>query len=356
MAAAQPIHGLDPSQITAIPNDWRFIDLTGTTIYSWTVLAYGGRHNGDGLWHCRCQCGQIELLSGQRLRNGAVRQHCGCVVDPWDKSALTWEQLEASGIVDCPSHMKDIAGQVVNRLSVVGLIGRWDNKTWWRCDCACGKSATIEQYSIVHGKVMSCGCAKVDAGKKRFKHGRSIGKENMLMLGKWHAMIARCHNPRVKSYPDYGGRGILVCERWRKSVDAFIEDMGFPPTPQHSLDRYPDTNGNYEPGNVRWATRHQQQRNTRKTILVTIGGETKCLKDWCAHLGLLYGTVRSRVSSYGWDVYRALAAPVDHARNELSERSSLIRRGVLPVPEQHEGESDCDYLERIANQRKAERC
>jgi hypothetical protein len=76
-------------------------------------------------------------------------------------------------------------------------------------------------------------------------------------------MNQRCTNPRNKRYADYGGRGIQVCDRWRTSFAAFLEDMGRRPSPEHSIDRYPNNDGNYEPGNCRWATAKQQRANRR---------------------------------------------------------------------------------------------
>jgi hypothetical protein len=76
-------------------------------------------------------------------------------------------------------------------------------------------------------------------------------------------MITRCHNPNATRYKDWGGRGITVCEEWRNNYEAFLAHIGRKPSPRHSIDRFPNNSGNYEPGNVRWATPREQNLNQR---------------------------------------------------------------------------------------------
>lgn len=106
-------------------------------------------------------------------------------------------------------------------------------------------------------------------------------------------MLGRCYRPSNISYRQYGGRGIAVCDRWRHSFDNFLADMG-PRPAGHELDRI-DSNGPYAPENCRWATRHQQTRNTRRTVNVTFRGETKCLQDWSQHFGIPFKTLSRRL-------------------------------------------------------------
>lgn len=113
-------------------------------------------------------------------------------------------------------------------------------------------------------------------------------------------IIARCCNPNNKAFGNYGGRGIKVCDQWRNSYETFLCDVGRRPSSEYSLDRYPDKNGNYEPGNVRWATDIEQGRNKRNNLLVEINGETRCLAEWLERLGV------SRPAYYG-RIYHGLS-------------------------------------------------
>lgn len=128
-------------------------------------------------------------------------------------------------------------------------------------------------------------------------------------------MLSRCENPKHRAYPRYGGRGIRVCERWRSSFEAFAGDVG--PRPPgvgptgralYSLDRYPNNDGNYEPGNVRWATAEEQARGKRNVKLLTYRGRDQTLAEWVRELGLGYRLVICRLYK-GWGVVRAFEEP-----------------------------------------------
>ena len=153
----------------------------------------------------------------------------------------------------------DLQGTRVGRL-VVGLQAS-DGK--WECRCDCGSRCKKSRASLRKGKVKSCGCfrkERASQGLPGTRHGKTKSKEYRT----WASMKTRCLNPRYSRYPDYGGRGIHICDRWLRSFESFMADVGPAPGLEYSLDRYPNNNGNYEPGNVRWATRSQQQRNKRK--------------------------------------------------------------------------------------------
>jgi len=119
-------------------------------------------------------------------------------------------------------------------------------------------------------------------------------------------MIARCTRPTATSYEVYGGMGITVCERWL-TFENFLADMGEKPRGQ-TLDRYPNSNGNYESSNCRWASRSQQSNNRKSCVLIEYQGRKQNLMQWCRELGLKYSVVQSRIKA-GWSAQRAIEAP-----------------------------------------------
>jgi hypothetical protein len=122
-------------------------------------------------------------------------------------------------------------------------------------------------------------------------------------------MIARCTRVTGADYPDYGGRGIRVCDAWVNSFDAFLADVGPKPGPEYSIDRI-NNDGNYEPGNVRWATVIQQAGNKRNTSRLTLGGTTLSVPKWSERTGIGRAVIWSRLTRLGWSVERALTTPV----------------------------------------------
>ena len=135
----------------------------------------------------------------------------------------------------------------------------------WECRCDCGGVTVTDAANLASGVTKSCGCLKTDMTRQKCSTGdmtRTHGMSATPIYGRWHAMMTRCANFNHPSYKKYGARGITVCERWQK-FENFFADMGLPPSPKHSIDRWPDNAGNYEPGNCRWATASEQARNRR---------------------------------------------------------------------------------------------
>jgi hypothetical protein len=120
-------------------------------------------------------------------------------------------------------------------------------------------------------------------------------------------MIERCHSPACEGYEWYGARGIAVCERWRHDFAAFIADMGRRPSPALSIDRI-DNDGNYGPGNCRWATTQEQGANKRTSRLLTCDGTTLTITEWAGRTGLHHTIIRARIK-HGWPLPEALHTP-----------------------------------------------
>jgi hypothetical protein len=118
-------------------------------------------------------------------------------------------------------------------------------------------------------------------------------------------MQQRCYNQKHRSYKHYGKLGVVVAERWRDSFEAFLEDVGTRPSPMHSLDRFPNKDGNYEPGNVRWATDIEQANNKSNNVLLTFAGKTQTLSQWAHEYGIRPVCFHSRIRR-GWTPEEAL--------------------------------------------------
>lgn len=181
---------------------------------------------------------------------------------------------------------KDLAGQVFGRWVVQGYAG----SSRWNCICQCGTESKVLGRNLRNGASKSCGCFKKDYPSRR-THGKS---KNSPEYRCWAHLIQRCENAADNRYETYGERGIQVCERWRNSFEAFLEDMGRRPSPNHSIDRI-DNDRDYEPANCRWATRIEQANNKTTSQTLTHNGETKTIAEWAVEYGLKYHTLYRRV-------------------------------------------------------------
>lgn len=192
----------------------------------------------------------------------------------------------------------DILNQRFKRWLVIGstTVRSKDNHTQWLCRCDCGTEKLIRYGSLVSGLTYSCGCFKAERVKMiSLKHGET-GKGE---YRNWQSMKSRCYNKNLKKFHLWGGKGVTVCERWLNSYENFIEDMGRKPTAKHTLDRYPNPNGNYEPSNVRWATQKQQGANRRDNHWIEYNGEKKILREWTTELGTSHGNFMRMAKSIG---------------------------------------------------------
>ena len=194
------------------------------------------------------------------------------------------------------------APKIIVKKDSASAYNRWPSTRWF-CRCDCGKEITADTDKLRSGNTKSCGCLQREkAGNRVRRHGLSHTPEWRV----WRSMRERCH---IRPHARYGGRGISVCERWRGERDFpnFIADMGFRPTPKHSLERI-DNDGPYSPENCKWATRLEQANNTCASRRLTLNGQTKTLAQWGRFLGVNPSSIANRLY-HGWSHERALSQP-----------------------------------------------
>lgn len=194
----------------------------------------------------------------------------------------------------------DIAGLRFGRLTVVARVGSDNNgNSRWLCSCDCGEQRNVLAQSLRNGATRSCGCLNRElVAKRETRHGQT----GTSTYRTWDAMLQRCTNPKHRKWPDYGGRGIQVCESWKKYED-FFSDMGARPDGM-TIDRI-DNDGDYTPENCRWATPTEQMNNRRNNRVFVINGERLTLSQACRKFQINKSTARNRLSR-GMDIEAAM--------------------------------------------------
>ncbi len=174
----------------------------------------------------------------------------------------------------------------------------------WICLCDCGKRRVVASANLIRGDSRSCGCFNRDKIRAAcLVHGNSPKKGQTPVYNSWCKMIGRCENPRNRAFPNYGGRGITISPKIR-SFQNFYSLMGDRPAGME-IERICN-DGDYAPGNIRWATHKEQQRNKRNNHLLTYNGKTQCVTAWAEELGLKRATIEKRIH-HGWPVERLLS-------------------------------------------------
>lgn len=203
----------------------------------------------------------------------------------------------------------DMTGQRFGHLTVIGRSGTYispngQKKPTWECKCDCGNVTIVTGAALRRGKTKSCGCGSSRYMKTTMTHGDT----NTRLYSIWTGMKSRCNNPNRKSYADYGGRGIKVCQEWNdyevfrdwSFCHGYNDDM--------SIERK-DVNGNYCPENCMWIPRSKQADNRRSSLMYTYNGKTQNLMRWANDVGIKYSTLRDRIINRHWEFVKAISTP-----------------------------------------------
>lgn len=266
------------------------INLIGERFGRLIVVEKGkGRKTSGGCykatWICRCDCGNITEVDGQKLRKGHTTS-CGCL------------KKENKG-----SRFEDLTGQKFGRLTVVRFLTQEERTTrqydWW-CVCDCGNEIKANSYKLKKGLQQSCGCLKKEMEPRLGNLTRKYEITNMRLYRVYRSMFERCYSSESKIYKNYGARGITICDEWLgdNGYDTFAKwaiKSGYNEDAQRgecTLDRI-DTMKNYEPDNCRWISNLKQQNNRRNNRIVEYQGKRQTIAEWARELNIPYSTLRN---------------------------------------------------------------
>lgn len=190
----------------------------------------------------------------------------------------------------------DLTGKVFTQLTVTNFshslkVGK-QTKRFWSCICSCGNTSIVSYGSLTSNRTKSCGCRQLAYATK---HGKFDTKEYQA----WKDIKQRCLNKNHRSYDNYGGRGIKICDEWINSFYNFYKDMG-DSFANGWIERI-DNNGNYCKENCKWADRNEQQNNRQKTIKITFDGKSLSLAQWARELGINKQVLYERKKA-GWPI------------------------------------------------------
>lgn len=210
-------------------------------------------------------------------------------------------------------------GERFFRLKFVGMTGRLDadGRRVAEFSCDCGADVVAPVGRVRQGKPKSCGCFRADETRKRGKSNLGL-RRRLVPLGMrvdehpdywiWQGLRQRCNNPKAPDFGNYGGRGIRVCPAWENSFDSFRAGMGPRPSLSHSIDRI-NNDGDYEPGNCRWASMSEQANNKRTNTVLEHNGRRQNVSQWATETGINVTTILARLAR-GWPVEKTLTRPL----------------------------------------------
>lgn len=324
-------------------------DLTGMTFGRWTVLEFAGHNKfGQKTWKCKCECGTIRIISGDLLLSRKSRS-CGCLQreivskvnfkdltgkkfgrltvirrvenrprSPSGKAGNTRYECKCecgktvvvdggslnSGVIkSCGClkaeyasklNFKDLTGQKFGRLTVIERDSRTGECVYWKCKCECGNEIVVPSGSLISGHTKSCGCFSRESAAIRLT---KWAPDELPIIKRFHGMTTRCYNKNNPRYPNYGGRGIVVCDEWLKDPRKFVDwakSHGF--RQDLSIDRI-DVNGPYSPDNCRWADIYTQASNKQRSSSIQISKVKHLISKWAEETGQSYESLFDRLTS-----------------------------------------------------------
>lgn len=317
------------------PND----NLIGNKYGKWIIKSFDKRKNGKPYWNCKCECGNIVSVEESSLKNGLSTQckKCSsknnrkdekyinkvfgrltvlerdlsskdrtkyiCLCECGNKISVLSTNLLDGSTKSCgclKEEKSNIFNKKFGRLEALYPIDKDKNGVYkWLCLCDCGNTHIARISDLKSGKILSCGCySKEVKSKNNLKHGgKTKTPERLYTI--WGAMKQRCYYTKGKSYKDYGGRGIRICDEWLFDYTTFRSwalNNGY--KDNLSIDRI-DVNGDYEPNNCRWATSKQQANNTRRNVVFEYNGVKHTMSEWSEILNINYSTLRAYIQQNG---------------------------------------------------------
>jgi hypothetical protein len=197
---------------------------------------------------------------------------------------------------------KDLTGMTFGCWKVISYAGQGNGYSRWNCECECGYLGVRNGNALRLNKSTCCAeCGRNKGGK----NNRGAPYRNPHEYRSYKSMKNRCLYECTPGYDRYGGMGIKISDEWVHSFEKFLEDMGPKPTRHHSIDRFPDKDGDYCKENCRWATMKDQSRNRSSNTTITHNGKCLCIAEWSEITGLSHSVISRRLRK-GLPVNRVL--------------------------------------------------
>lgn len=233
----------------------------------------------------------------------------------------------------CQAPSRDLKGARFSKLLVLKFAGRVKRKPYWECRCDCGEQLVTADSSLVRGGTQSCGCLRDSILSQRNKTSPSK-KLHPETYKVWKLMRRRCNSPSSTGYKYYGAKGVKVDPAW-DSFENFLKYMG--PRPEGgTIDRI-NPFGNYEPGNCKWSTMKEQNRNKKVKVLFEYNGKSKMLSEWAENFNLSYNALYFRIKR-GLSMHEALTSPL---RRTLPPKNPTSADSVSATTERHSDSVSC---------------